>query len=236
MITPIAHRGDSLHAPENTMPAFQLAYHKGATHIECDVRFTANGTPIIIHDASLSRTTLSQGLVSTCSDQQLESLDAGSWFHAQYKGTPIPKLTELLNWQRQTGITLHLEIKPLATKTLEANLDKILSIIHTLADTDKLQLLSFQQAIFKRLQQLNNTLPTALGVPRCSKQAIENAIQNNCHQINCSHRYITEKWVQNLHQAGLRVGVYTVNDRQTIDQLNAWQVDSVFTDNGNFCA
>lgn len=93
----VAHRGDQLHAPENTMPAFEAAFASGAELIETDVRLSSDGVPVLIHDASLDRTTNGSGRVAGKSLSELRQLDAGVWFDPAFRGTPIPLLTELLD-------------------------------------------------------------------------------------------------------------------------------------------
>jgi len=230
MIDRIAHRGASLEAPENTMQAFSTAYQKGATHIECDVRLTADKVPIIIHDDTLERTTNGKGPVDKCRYQVIETLDAGSWFNDAFSGTAVPKLSELLCWQKKSGVTLHLEIKPLNPNTLDADLDIILEQVHALADTQKIHLLSFQYAVLKRLQKLNNHIPTVLAITRCQSQDIENAIAANCHQINSSYDHVCPKQIKNIQNRGLRVGIYTVNQDEQIKELVHYHVDAVFVD------
>ena len=76
----IAHRGDSAHAPENTMEAFASAVHVGADALELDVRLTRDERVVVMHDADVVRTTSGQGLVSSLSIEQLGALDAGVHF------------------------------------------------------------------------------------------------------------------------------------------------------------
>lgn len=76
----IAHRGASGLAPENTLVAFRLALAMGADGIELDVNLSSDGTPVVIHDRRLNRTTNRTALVSGCSIAELSRLDAGSWF------------------------------------------------------------------------------------------------------------------------------------------------------------
>ena len=76
----IAHRGYSAVAPENTLAAVERALEAGADAVEWDVHVAACGTPVLIHDASLGRTTNGFGPVRRRSLSQLQALDAGSWF------------------------------------------------------------------------------------------------------------------------------------------------------------
>lgn len=73
----IAHRGFASRLPENTIAAFEAALRAGADGIECDVRLSADGVPMVIHDATLRRTTGAKGRVSSLTHEQLRQLDAG---------------------------------------------------------------------------------------------------------------------------------------------------------------
>jgi glycerophosphoryl diester phosphodiesterase len=100
----IAHRGSSAEAPENTLPAFEAATQHGADAFELDVRLTADGAPVVIHDATLERTTDRSGPVSALTLAELRSVDAGSRFTPdggrayphRGQGVQIPTLGEVL--------------------------------------------------------------------------------------------------------------------------------------------
>src|ERR1043166_8521546 len=104
----IGHRGAPLIALENTTPAFAAAIAAGADGIEFDVRLSADGVPVIIHDAWLHRTTSGRGRVRHHTLQALQKLDAGSWFNRRYppRARPaysrckIPSLAQALDWVR----------------------------------------------------------------------------------------------------------------------------------------
>ncbi len=92
----IAHRGASEERPENTLIAFSHAICTGATAIEVDVRSTADGHLVVMHDRDVARTTDGKGNVSERTLDQLKQLDAGSHFDAQYADQRIPTLAEVL--------------------------------------------------------------------------------------------------------------------------------------------
>lgn len=100
----IAHRGASAYAPENTLAAFRLAAELGADMVEMDVRVSADGVPVVIHDPSVDRTTDGKGLVRDLTLSQLRRLDAG-------QGERIPTLEEAIQTCREAGVGLYLEIK-----------------------------------------------------------------------------------------------------------------------------
>ena len=91
----VAHRGLDEHAPENTLPAFTAALDLGLA-LEFDVRFTADREMVVIHDATVDRTTNGTGEVADMSLSELRNLDAGSWFSPRFTGERVPTLAELL--------------------------------------------------------------------------------------------------------------------------------------------
>src|SRR4051794_30509551 len=82
----VAHRGASGLAPENTLAAFRLAVELGSPGVECDVHLTADGRVIVIHDATVDRTTNGSGEVAAQPFEALRALDAGRWFEARFAG------------------------------------------------------------------------------------------------------------------------------------------------------
>ena len=106
----IAHRGASSYAPENTFAAYDLALQMGVFHIELDVEFTSDGHIVVIHDDTIDRTTNGSGLVTSYTLAELQELDAGSWFGAQFGGEQIRTFDEIL--ARYKGrLHIHTEIK-----------------------------------------------------------------------------------------------------------------------------
>jgi glycerophosphoryl diester phosphodiesterase len=103
----IAHRGASSHLPENTIAAFEAALAVGADGIECDTRLSADGVPVVIHDASVKRTTSARGQVKTQTLDQLRKLDAGG-------GERIPSLAETAELCRRRAL-LCIEFKEAGT-------------------------------------------------------------------------------------------------------------------------
>ncbi|MFZ5616147.1 MAG: glycerophosphodiester phosphodiesterase [Pseudomonadota bacterium] len=92
----VGHRGTKRFAPENTLAAFDKAIEMGARAIEMDVRMTADGEFVIMHDATVDRTTNGRGLVSQMTLAEIKKLDAGSWFGREFAGERVPTLREAL--------------------------------------------------------------------------------------------------------------------------------------------
>ncbi len=92
----VGHRGVMNFAPENTIAAHNKAIEMGARAIEMDVRMTADGEFIVMHDPFVDRTTNGRGLVSRMMLAEIKALDAGSWFSPEFAGEPVPTLREAL--------------------------------------------------------------------------------------------------------------------------------------------
>lgn len=100
----VAHRGYSAVAPENTLPALAAAVLAGATIIEFDVRTTADGVPVVIHDRTVDRTTDGTGPVAELTLEEIRGLDAGAWFSPAYAGNRVPLLEEVIDLLRPHAV------------------------------------------------------------------------------------------------------------------------------------
>lgn len=107
----IAHRGYSAMAPENTLASLQAALEQPIVGIEFDVHLSADGIPVVIHDATVDRTTNGQGKVAEKTVAQLQALDAGSWFDSRFAQETIPTLEEVLDLFSGTPVQLYIELK-----------------------------------------------------------------------------------------------------------------------------
>ena len=93
----IAHRGDSIAAPENTLESFSRAVEMGADGVELDVRLTKDGEVAVIHDRRVDRTTSGKGPIGTLTLAETKELDAGSWFDPRFKSARVSTLDEVLS-------------------------------------------------------------------------------------------------------------------------------------------
>lgn len=108
----IAHRGASAVAPENTLPAVAAARQAGVAWVELDLRLSADGQVMVIHDATVERTTDGHGRVAGQSAADLARLDAGAWFDSRFAGTRIPTLADMAAALGRLGLGAVLELKP----------------------------------------------------------------------------------------------------------------------------
>ena len=115
----IGHRGASARAPENTHAAFDLAFREGADGIEFDVRLARDGVPVVIHDSTLTRTALRDGLVESLGSEELSALDVGAWFNRRnpasareaYARERVPTLAQVFERFGARARALYVEMK-----------------------------------------------------------------------------------------------------------------------------
>ena len=107
----VAHRGHSIAYPENTLEAYRKAIELGVEMIECDVNITRDGKLVMMHDATLDRTTTGTGRVSASTWDELQRLDAGGKFKPEFAGVRIPSTEETLLLYKEAGILSCFEVK-----------------------------------------------------------------------------------------------------------------------------
>lgn len=107
----IAHRGASGQAPENTMAAFEKAYEYKADYFEVDVQMTKDGELILMHDTTVDRTTNGTGRVKDFTFEEIQALDAGSWFHESFADEKVPTLGEVLDRYTSSKMGILIELK-----------------------------------------------------------------------------------------------------------------------------
>ena len=110
-IKSINHRGYSSVAPENTLPAYRLSKRMGFNYAETDVSFTSDGIAMLLHDATIDRTSNGSGTLSNMTYEQVRAYDFGSWKSATYSGTVIPTLDEFLLLCKRIMLNPYIELK-----------------------------------------------------------------------------------------------------------------------------
>jgi glycerophosphoryl diester phosphodiesterase len=94
----VCHKGANKHAPENTFAAARLCVEWGVDYVEIDVHTSADGVLYVFHGPNLQRTTNGSGWIGAYTAEEIDSLDAGSWFSPAFAGERVPRLEEFLRW------------------------------------------------------------------------------------------------------------------------------------------
>lgn len=225
----IAHRGASKSAPENTMPAFQLAYELGADGIETDVQLTKDKIPVLIHDEGLKRTTNGYGYVKDYTYSELKQLDAGSWFSASYAGTTLLSLEEFLIWAKDKPLYLNIELKnnKIDYKNLEKIVYKMLKDFQLLNRTT---LSTFNPKSIKRIKKIDKNMDTAFLTSKRRKDLVGYAQGLGADAIHIKYRLLSRKLVDRCKEEEMAIRVYTINKTLHIKRCFNLECDGIFTD------
>ncbi len=220
-----AHRGASKEAPENTMPAILKAIDEGADYVEIDVRLTADGQVVLMHDENTKRTTDGKLKVEDSTYQELLTLDAGSWFSDEYRGTRIPTLAEVIECCKGK-IMLNIELKPDNNSgELEKAVAKLITDYHI---ENQCIVTSFNQRSLVRMKNENEDIVTGYIYTFGYSNNIEYKAMD---VLSISSKYLTRDVVVGAHKKGIVVAAWTVNRKMEMRRMVAIGVDNIITDN-----
>jgi glycerophosphoryl diester phosphodiesterase len=226
----IAHRGDSAHAPENTLSAFRMAADKGADAVEFDVKLSADGHVIVIHDQTVDRTTNGHGDVRRLPLAALQNLEAGVRFEGQFPGERIPMLDEVFE---TVGKRLHMNVELTNYATPGDKLvAKVVEVIRRHDMQDRVLFSSFFPGNLRKARALLPEVPRGLlawsgwmGFP-----ARTFGWRGDIYALHPYFSNVNVGLVQRLHTAGRRVHVWTVNAEAEMKRLIDLGVEGIFTD------
>lgn len=227
----IGHRGAAALAPENTLAGLLKAKQLGLTWIEFDVMLSRDGVPVVIHDATLKRTTNSSGRVSAKTCAQLESLDAGAWFSRNYAGEKIPRLDAYLKAASQNGLNVNVELKPVV-KDEKLTAKMTLKAVAENYDSNKLEIIisSFSETMLQQVRKLDKNIKLAFLMHRWRRDYAVIAKKLACCSIHVNQACLSFKRAQEIKLQGYALLAYTVNDLTRMKELLSWGVDAVFSD------
>lgn len=206
----IAHRGYPLKHPENTLRGFRAALELGFDHLELDVQLTSDGVPVVIHDATLDRTTGGQGLVRSHTWEQLMQLDAGD-------GERIPTLEQALLLLKDR-LTVDIELKQTgdAMPGLEQT---VLETIHRLGMREQAILSSFDHYAIERVRALDSKIAIGLISYGASASLFPYLAQLRGTYLSVKHVYVTPSFIERCREEDVRLMVWTPDDDAS---LRAW--------------
>lgn len=219
----IAHRGAPKYSPENTLASLRKACELGARWVECDTLLTADKQPVIIHDETVNRTTNGKGRVNSYTLDELLILDAGN-------GETVPTLKAWIQECIALGMSLNLEVKEQQDVSLMAELiQQHFELYWTKPELPYL-ISSNCFAFLEAYYQLDKITPLAFVVndlPNDWKQQLERI---NANVLVINHQHLNQNIIAQLHQHGISVLAYTVNDSTTAKTLFSIGVGSIFSD------
>lgn len=231
----IAHRGGGSLAPENTLEALEVGWQHGFRGAELDAVLSADGVPVLLHDATLERTTDGRGPVELRTAAELALLDAGSWFGAAFAGARVPTLERTLAHCAARGIWLNVEVKPAAgfeaaTGRAVARMVAGCAAQFRAAGLRMPLLSSFSRAALEAAADEAPGLARGMLYTAIPPDWRETLRALECVSLHCDHRRLTAARARRVREQGFGLLCYTVNDLRRAATLWSWGVDCVCTD------
>jgi glycerophosphoryl diester phosphodiesterase len=213
------------------MAAFRLAFEHGADGIELDAKLSADQHVMVIHDATLKRTTEREGRVGATELPVLRSLDAGQHFGPAFKGEKIPTLDEVLEAFGRKGI-INIELTNYTTPT-DQLADKVCACVLRHGVRPHVLFSSFLVSNLRRCGKLLPDVPRALLALPGWPGAWARSFGFMFADFQCLHSNLTDasaQHVQRVHRLRRRVHVWTVNRTEDVQRLYGLGVDGIITD------
>ncbi len=214
-IVRIGHRGAAGHAPENTVAAVQKGIALGVDFVEIDVRRTADGVLVALHDETLDRTTNGKGRVDRLARSEIETLNAGNGEH-------IPTVVEVLKTAAgKTGLMLELKISGIGQKTVEA--------VREAGFKDPVIYASFLHDELTDVRSVDPEASLMVLFGRLPLAPVARAMKFKPSHVGLRHDTATRHLVDAFHDKGLLVFVYTANSLGDIQRALSAGVDGVIS-------
>lgn len=223
------HRGAKAYAPQNTLPAFDLALQQGADGVELDVQLTSDGELVVFHDFEVDALTDGMGLLSGFTLAELKALDAGVRFSSDYAGVRVPTLGEVFA-QFGTRFVYNVEIKTLPDGNPTDIETKVAGAIAQFDLQEQVIVSSFNPLALLRFREVMPTV--AVGVlhePNYFNpfDVLGDMSYEGYHPY---HDAVDEAMIAHEAAQGRVVNVWTLNDPARAVTLKQWGVQGIITD------
>jgi len=227
----IGHRGAKGYAPENTLLSFEKGIECNANMIEFDVRLTRDDHMVIMHDATVDRTTNGTGFVSQHTLKQIKKLDAGAWFSPKFKNTKVPTLEEGIASIKGKA-KFDIEIKHDPSSTNEGLEEKLIGEILRNDILDDTVVTSFDLSCVERIKKIEPGLTVGFLFSRnydCER-GLREILRIGGEEIHPEYLHLTAHLVSKAHRNSVRVRAWNPNDEKEMSKLIKMGVDGIGTD------
>jgi glycerophosphoryl diester phosphodiesterase len=226
-----AHRGASAYAPENTLPAFQLAVEMGVSAIELDVQLTADQEVVVFHDQDLDRITNGSGPISLHTLNELKKLNVNLVSNNSYTDLEIPTLSEVFALVPE-DVIINIELKNLLFP-FDKLPDQTAQIIRAHNAKDRVLLSSFNPKALKTIKGIMPDMPCGrlLHNPLLIQlYRLLPILTAGFTSIHLPHQELSRPLIKSFQDREIMVFTYTVNNQQDILKVAKLGVDGIFTD------
>ncbi|RDG36775.1 glycerophosphodiester phosphodiesterase [Streptomyces corynorhini] len=244
----IAHRGASEDAPEHTLAAYMKAIEDGADALECDVRLTADGHLVCVHDRRVNRTSNGRGAVSALELADLAALDFGSWKDSEESPdwrdpefTSVLTLERLLELVADAGRPVQLAIETKHPTCWAGQVEeRLVQLLRRFGldappahapEESPVRIMSFSARSLHRIASAAPQLPTVYLMQFVSPRVRDGRLPAGAQIAGPGIRIVRNQpgYIARLHRAGRRVHVWTVNEPEDVDLCVRLGVDAIIT-------
>jgi glycerophosphoryl diester phosphodiesterase len=212
----IAHRGDSVHRPENTRAAFLRAVELGAEMVELDVQLTRDGHVVVIHDDTVDRTTNGEGRVRDLTLAQIRSLSAGypDRFGSAFAGERVLTLSEALELLRgRARVLIEFKSDTVTPDQASGIESRTIAEIRRAGMVEETALVSFDRRALLRARDQAPEIPRAhLFLRAAPEEVLEGAREVGCSVVIPEKGMLSEELCQLAREAGLKVATWVDDD------------------------
>lgn len=230
VLTVIAHRGLSGHAPENTAAAIKAAFHSGVGWVELDVSQLRDGTLVIWHDDDLQRCSNGQGPLVECCWSDVEHLDCGTWFYPRFHNERMLTLEQALRLIKKLDMGLNLELKAHAGDARQYIDDVEGRLQQAGMDNRKLLISSFEPELLALMKTRAPQRPMGIltGAVREDTWALAKSLEAGT--IVAEYTFLSPAQVREARRKGYDMITYTVNEPKKIEALVQSGINAVISD------
>lgn len=223
-----AHRGASGYAPENTLPAFELAADMGADGVELDIHMTKDKQLVVCHDPILERVSNGRGRVKDFTVEQLKELDFSNGNEA-FQGVQIPTLAQVYDLLRDTGLVVNVELKN--TSPFSGMEKAVVELTREKGFEDRVIYSSFNYLSLERLHIINRNARIGFLFLKTTPNLIETLqkFKIDALHIPCSD-LLKPGFLDECRKAGFDLNVWTVNSEDQAKVCRDVEVNAVITD------
>ena len=227
----IGHRGYAARAPENTLVSIEAALKAGARAVEFAVRVARCGTPVVIHDETVDRTTDGEGPVARQTLEQLRRLDAGAWFDPGFAGERIPTLTEALDHLAGRAHHVYPELKGIRDIS---DVDGMVDMVRDRGMSDRTTFISIDWSILQRVRARDAAIHIGFIVVTGGlfDEALSLAVADPAAILDLNHEIALDdpSVVQRAKAEGVDVVTWTVNEPDEATRLQQAGITGFTTD------
>lgn len=220
-----AHRGFSQGVPENTIPAIIRAIEEQADYVEVDVRSTKDGELVLLHDSNLRRTTGLNQMIWDVTYDEIKELDAGSWMSDEYKNVRIPTLREVFELTKGE-VNFNIDLKYSGNQD-----DVVINLVELIREYNMEWQCIVTSTSLSYLEEIKSIDPN-IKTGYISHRYVSSVVKSDYIDVlSMKSNLVTKSVIEEIHQNGKLIFVWTVNTKREIERMSRLGVDNIITDN-----